>query len=274
MMGSEQADEYYEYKDSEISLRVPSYLRQKRDGPLFETGSKKGKPHVLLSFAVDFKDKAGEVQRSVMMQRTPGVTEDMPGVRQRVIRRGETSYLADGLELLISDEYARTGDVYHNYAVLFPLGSRHVYAVFFGQRDLAEFEKVCMQIVSSIRLVESVGGSAARPRARAAGGLGRARSERLAIALDGLPREIAYLRDPILAIAMQDQELLGSGEGDISPVERALERVAKPGEMKLVARAHADLLHDWLVSLPNQASVWAVPAGFVEGALRGIAAWS
>ncbi len=94
-------------------------------------------------------------------------------------------------------------------------------------------------------------------RSRATGGLGRADTARLKGALDGLPPEIAYLRRPILVIAKEDQDLLGSGEGDIAQIERALRKTAKRGEIESVALAHAKLLHEWLLSLPDYEGAWA-----------------
>lgn len=257
-------------------MRVPSYLRQKKAIPFFEARSKKDRHRPLLHFAVGvLNDEGVRAEWTSIMGMNPGASDEWMGVRRRLIRRGKASYLGDGLELLGASHNTVTGDVHYNYNILFLVGSRRISATFFGQGDLSVFEALCRQIVSSIRLAK--GGDERQPAGRdskVAGGLGRADRRRLKEALSGLPPEIAYLRRPILALAKEDQDLLGSGEGDIRSIERALRRNSKPGSIKIIAKYDAELLHGWLVSLPGHDGAWAAPAWFVEGVLRGSAIWS
>src|SRR5260221_8815644 len=92
---------------------------------------------------------------------------------------------------------------------------------------------------------------------------------RLTSALDRLPSEIAYLREPILAIAAQDQDLLGCGEADPTLLEEALRKYANADSGTFEPEIIADLLAQWTKSLARQNSLWAAPIWFVEGFLRG-----
>jgi hypothetical protein len=183
--------------------------------------------------------------------------------------------LAEGIELLISSRNSTTGDVHHGYVVLFRLGPRRAFADLFGQGEIGVFENVCREILSSIRLAEGDGVAPVSPRrGRAAGAMPSADRMRLKRALDGLPQDIAYLGSAILSLANEDQELLRSGEADVDAVGRALERIAKPKMLQATANAHGQILHEWLLSLPDHNGAWAGPAWFVEGVLRGRAIWS
>ncbi len=272
MMGSNQPADFYEYMDTELSILVPSYLRQRKGMPFFQARSNKHRQDPVLHFAVGVLDEDGvKLHRDIMMRMNPGTTDEWMGLQGTVMRRGNASYLGDGLELLTSSYNTVTGEVHHGYNVLLLLGSRGVYATFLGQGELSEFEGSCRQVVLSVRIVEGGGERRAPMRAAAANGLGRADRARLTRALDGLPPAIAYLRSAITAIAKQDQDLLGSGEADISSIERSLRKVAKADAIRPTARAHAEVLHQWLAALPDSEGVWAAPLWFVEGCLRGSA---
>jgi hypothetical protein len=272
MSNSGEPAGFYEYADAELSMRLPLYLGQKKRGTrFFEALSKKRKDNPLHGFSIEFLNEAGvKAHREIMTFKDPRTNEERMGVRGQVIRRGKPSYLDDGLEVLGATQVTATGETLYGYQMLFPLGSRHVYAAFFGQGELAAFEESCKEIVSSVRLAE-VGDAQppARSRRWARSGLGHADMKRLKQALDGLPAQLTYLRRPILAMATQDQDLLGSGEGDVAPIERALRKTAKRGGVESIASDHAKLLHEWLVALHDHESAWAAPAFFVEGVLRG-----
>ena len=90
----------------------------------------------------------------------------------------------------------------------------------------------------------------------------------LSTALDNLPAEIKYLRDPILAIAKQDQDLLGSGEADTNLLARALRQNSK-GSVEDEAAMAADLLQGWAEERQLDKSAWASPLWFVYGFLLG-----
>jgi hypothetical protein len=101
------------------------------------------------------------------------------------------------------------------------------------------------------------------------GPLGKRDKARLAAALDQLPPEIAYLRDPILNVANQDQDLLGSGDADTTSLVQAVREAGCSSAAPLDAGNAADLLERWLDQLPDKNARWVGPAFFVEGALRG-----
>lgn len=269
-MGRKQSSGSYEFKGADVSVRVPLYLHQRKAIPFFEARSKKDS-RPLLHFTVGLLDDDGvKVQRDVMMRMQPGAIEEWSGVRRHVIRRGKAPDPTDSLELLVSLYNTLNGAIHHSYDVLFPLGSRWVSATFFGQGELASFEESCKQIVSSIRLVEAGEAQLPAPRRRwATGGLGLVDTKQLKQALDGLPAEIAYLRKAILAIAKQDQDLLGSGEANTDSIDKAVRKAAGSGAAGAVAVSHADMLRAWLMTLPDHEGAWAASAWFVEGFLRG-----
>src|SRR5215472_4638470 len=93
-------------------------------------------------------------------------------------------------------------------------------------------------------------------------------ANRLSAALDDLPPEIAWLRDPILAISKQDQDLLGSGEADTNLLASALRQNSK-GSLEEEAATAADLLQGWIEGQEGNESAWAGPVWFVYGFLRG-----
>jgi hypothetical protein len=265
----------YEYRDAELSVQVPSYLHPKKGLAFFEARSKKDRRHPLLHVAVGVLDDClFDAKRETMMRMTPGAVDECLGVQRRVIRRGELSHLADALELLVSSHNPVTGQVQHDYGVSIRLDSRRVFADFLGQGELGQFEDACRQILANVRLAEGGGPAPViAQRGRVAGAMRRADKLKLKNALDGLPPEIAYLRRPILALPSEDQDLLGSGEADVESVGRALEQVAKPESIEATANAHAQILHDWLMSLPDLSGAWARPIAYVEGVLRGRAIW-
>jgi hypothetical protein len=268
-----EPEDFYEHRDEELSMRLPSYLRQKKRGMLcFEAPSKKRADCPIQVFAIGFlTDYLLEARREMMMFDNPQNNQEIMGVRGELLRRGKPAYLANGLEYLNATHMRATGQTFYGYEVLYPLGPHHVSATFFGQAvDPSTFEKACIQIISSVRLVESGETPLPPPRHRfPSGGLERADTNKLKAVLDALPPDIAYLRRPILAIAKEDQDLLSSGEADLQPVERAIQKNLKGHDIAATVTAHADLLHTWLSSLPDHNAAWTAPVVFVEGVLRG-----
>ena len=61
---------------------------------------------------------------------------------------------------------------------------------------------------------------------------------------------------------------MGSGQVDLHMIEQALRKVAKSGVIASTVTAHADVLHDWLTTLPDQNAAWVQPVWFIEGILR------
>jgi hypothetical protein len=204
----------------------------------------------------------------------PGLETQM-GVKYLLVRRGKPRWLDNGLELLAGIRDLSTGRIEHNLQVAFKRSAMNLDVRIDGDGELKHFEQVARSIVESIRPLTE--GDVVPPVKRTrsvACGLNRADKARLSKALTGLPPELAYLRKAILAIAKQDQDLLGSGEADIGPIQRSLRKVAKSGDIKRTAAGHAEMLHRWLIVLPDSDGTWAAPLWFVEGCLRGCALWS
>ena len=98
-------------------------------------------------------------------------------------------------------------------------------------------------------------------------GLGRSDKAKLTAALESLPTPIAWLRDPILDIAKQDQDLLGCGEADPAKLIRSLCQHAE--DAPEVFTDAADALREWMNGQGDVNSAWAGPIWFVEGFVRG-----
>jgi hypothetical protein len=92
---------------------------------------------------------------------------------------------------------------------------------------------------------------------------------RLRTALDHLPKDLTFLRLSILAIAKQDEDLLGCGEAETSTLVKALRKQADGASMGELARALAESLHSWIKEQAGHDEPWAGPIWFVEGTLRG-----
>ena len=92
--------------------------------------------------------------------------------------------------------------------------------------------------------------------------------KRLAKELESLPENLKYLRDPILAVADEDQDMLGCGEIDTTLLDEALQQQADMHKSNCVA-AQAEELKKWLhdLSVPNEA--WAAPVWFALGLMIG-----
>ena len=151
-MSLKREDNWYEYRDSDLSMRVPSYIRPKKAKGFFASRSKKDKSEPLLNIAVEFPNE--DVTKAVWSTILGAKPTEWMGVTQRIVRRGKAAYLADGLELLISSHGPGNVDV-HDYHVLFLTGPRRIHAMFVGRGDLNRFDELCREIVSSIRVSPS-----------------------------------------------------------------------------------------------------------------------
>ncbi len=86
--------------------------------------------------------------------------------------------------------------------------------------------------------------------------------------MESLPKTIRYLREPILAIADEDQDLLGEGEADTTLLAQAIKQ---QGSMHSegFAGEHAEALERWLQDVATPEKGWAAPAWFVQAFLMG-----
>ncbi len=97
--------------------------------------------------------------------------------------------------------------------------------------------------------------------------LGRADKAKLKTALESMPAAIDWLRDPILDIAKQDQDLLSCGEADPTKLMRSLRQHAEDAPDVFVDAA--DALREWMNAQGDVNAAWAGPIWFVEGFVRG-----
>ena len=153
-MSSEQPEDSYEYKDAELSMRVPSYLRPKKGMRFFAARSNKDKLRPLINVAIELPNK--DLTKAIWSTIINARPSEWMGVQQRIVRRGNATYLADGLELLSSSCNATNGNL-HDYHVVFLAGSHRVYATLFGQGDLDVFDHLCRELISSIRVNDEAG---------------------------------------------------------------------------------------------------------------------
>jgi hypothetical protein len=103
--------------------------------------------------------------------------------------------------------------------------------------------------------------------------LRKSQREKLSAALQELPPHLAYLRQPVLDAATQDQELLACGAGDPGSFEQAWKRrvvEAAVDDVAELAAAEARDFRDWLEREGDNNAGWLSPAYWVEGLLLGI----
>ena len=97
----------------------------------------------------------------------------------------------------------------------------------------------------------------------------RARDKaRLVKALASLPESLEYLRDPILALADEDQDLLGTGEVDTAMLAEAIDRQAAVQPSGFAA-SQAEALEQWLTDHATRDAAWAPLVWFVAAFLTG-----
>jgi len=186
--------------------------------------------------------------------------------------------MVGGQELLSRNHHKVTGTVYLGYCLVYPQGSQWVSVQMGGGPNMGEFEELCKDILASLKFrsfpISPSDLITGKPKSdiwnrNSRTGMNRRELAQLKGALYDLPRELAYLRKPLLALAKEDQDLLGSGEGDISAIVRSLRKVTKRGKIQAIAARHSKSLTEWLTAQPNNESSWAGPIWFVVGALAG-----
>ncbi|MGE5609730.1 MAG: hypothetical protein ACM359_10785 [Bacillota bacterium] len=264
------ATDWNEFRDSRLALRAPAYLRQQKSMMFFKAPKKRRPEQNIVMFSVSVLTHQDWVDTAQIEIEEFNPRVAQPGTEWHLVRKGKPDWLDNGLELLADMRFLSTGNVDHHLTVVFQRSNANLMAGIIGDGELECFENVARSIIQSIRLVE--GDEAQVPvkcTRSAAAGLKRADKTRLSDALMKLPPDLAYLRKPILAIAKEDQDLLGAGEADIGPLVKALRQRAGKTAIAAAAIRDADALSVWLKAMPDHTGAWAVPAWFVEGALRG-----
>src|SRR5690242_17637664 len=93
--------------------------------------------------------------------------------------------------------------------------------------------------------------------------------QKLANALKKLPPQLAYLSKGILSIGDQDQDMLGTGDGDVTPLEKCVQRERKKRGQDIDAAGDAQSLQEWAEQFADDAGSWAGPIFFAVGYLNG-----
>jgi hypothetical protein len=262
-----------EYRDSRLVVQVPAYLRQRNSMLLFEAPKKRrpGQNIIMLGANVLADPNLIEASRGAIENFRPYSVPEA-GYETILIARGKPEWLGKGSYLLTGNRNLSTGQTIYSLGAVFDRSRMTLDVTIVGDGDLDLFKQVAKSMIEGIRAVDGADtGPPTKRSRRASNGLSRSDRAKLNAALKELPTELAYLRKAILTIAKQDQDLLGSGEADIDPIVRSLQKVAEAGAVEQTATAHADALHRWLTALPDSNGGWAAPLWFIEGSLRGCA---
>lgn len=265
-----------QYSDSTLSVTVPPYLRQsKTNQMLFERRKKKAEGHSIASVAIVALRHRDHVE--ALLARIERFKDGTPpnGSPMSAIRRGPTDWLEGGVELFVAIHRLADSVTCYDYRAYVKCGALEIQVNVLGDGDLHLFDETVKSIVRSIRPV--AGEASAEPSAPVAisgGGLRRSKRTRLVKAFATLPMELLHLREAILAIADQDQSLLGSGDGDLTVLDECMRKVASSEPIGTRAERDADRLRQWLETVPGSQSSWAGPLWFIEGSLRGMAIWA
>jgi hypothetical protein len=271
------------YSDENLQLRVPKQLRRVRP-----SRTQPGTRGVLFKGCIDRSRLRSEMVVAVETELTPeSVRAHLDSVRATPIKewmgatwhwhhRGPSVTQAGGIEVKMTQigPGANTG---HAWTVVFPIRSSWIYAdIQNAQGGLTwnQFELIGDTIVKSIRLRTSTSESGALPAARH-GGAHKPRHTipakdraHLMKALASLPRALVYLREPILSLARQDQDLLGCGEADTTQLTMAI-KIETTTRRSPFTVADAQELMRWLNARDDSAGAWTAPIQFAHAFLLG-----
>jgi len=271
-------ESFITFEDEKIKLRIPKQLRLKRGTSYFFSGIlKRGRKdaRVILAVVLDPPPVLRKAARQVILKALP--YQEWMGVKTQVIRKGRCSFGDGGIEVLGASTVPEpTGTItLYRWNVLYRLGTHYIDIDLGGGGDLEEFEKMAKEIITSLKLLSP---SQSKKRLNAStgsmiksvkqGGLKAKEKARLASALKSLPKELKYLRDPILAIADEDQDLLGCGGVDTTLLAEAIEHQADL-QPRGFATKHSKELEKWLKSNTSKNDKWAEPVWFVMAFLIG-----
>jgi hypothetical protein len=101
-------------------------------------------------------------------------------------------------------------------------------------------------------------------------GLGKKDLARLKEALAALPEELKFLEGGILDVAKQDEDLIGSGEGEMTVLDEAMRGQIASRPLGDFASKTGNALSEWLEEQDDPKGVWAGPIWGVQGYLLGM----
>jgi len=268
--------EFVEYSDEKIRVILPKQLRQQRSKRFFRGNLVRGKPEsqVMVAIDINFDARRVEAVKKVFIDSVEKQPVSQPK-GFKVLRSGKCNYGDDGLELLTSSEIFDKEYTLYRWDVLYQLQGHYVMCIISGGCSREDFESMATEIITSLKLLsppqsKKLSGTSGGPKIKAVktGGLRRKEKARLAKALESLPEQLKYLCDPILAIADEDQDLLGCGEADTNLLTEVLERQAA-SQTSDFAVAQAAELKEWLKDISTGDEVWAGPIWFAMGFMMG-----
>ena len=268
--------EFVEYSDEEIRIKLPKQLRQQRPQRLFRGNLVRGKPESNLVVAVSIVLGAQNVKaiRKVYLGHREQRHVSQPE-GYKVLRSGKCGFGEGGLELFTSSEILDRGYTLYAWKLLYRLKGRYIELGIMGGSSRESFESMATEIITSLTLLSPskskkspIAATGSTIKSVKRGGLRIKDKARLACALESLPDDLKYLRGPILAIADEDQGLLGCGEADTTLLAGALQQQAASHPSGFAA-AQAEELEEWLKGILNTDEAWATPVWFVLGFLAG-----
>lgn len=265
--------DYVEYSDEKIRIKLPKQLRQQRSQRFFHGNLVRGKPQTQTSIGIDINLDAQYVKAVKQEFRRTEIKNRPPD--DKVERLGPCEFGKDGLELLTSFVQPDTGHTFYCWDMIYNLNGFYVMVSIMGSGTREDFESMAREIITSLTLQSS-------PKTRKSpiaqdrsaiknvkcGGMRAKDKKHLAKELESLPENLKYLRDPILAVADEDQDMLGCGEIDTTLLDEALqqqEALHPDGGITAQTEELKEWLHD--LSTPNEA--WAAPVWFALGLMMG-----
>jgi len=265
--------EFVEYSDEKIRIKLPKQLRQERSKRFFHGNLIRGKPksNLMVGIDIDLDDQSVKAIKEEFLQTE--IKNRPPD--DKVERLGPCEFGEDGLELLTSFVQPDTGYTFYRWDMIYSLHGSYLMMTIMGGGSLGEFENMAREIITSLTLLspsqsKKSSGAAACSKIKSvkSGGLRSKEKACLASALKSLPEELKYLRDPILTIADEDQDLLGCGEVDTTLLAEAIEKQAVSHPSGFAA-IQAKGLEEWLNKNSSKNDKWAGPVWFVMAFLMG-----
>lgn len=270
--------EFVEYVDDKIRVKLPRQLRQQQFHRLFRGNLVRGKPESNMVVAIDLDTRSVDATRRLFLgKQSVSPPNELEGFRTE--RRGPCNFGEDGLEGFTSTEIFDKGYTLYTWDILYRVQGHDVHLGIIGGGTREEFERIGREIITSLSLVSSsqaefphgMADTPAGPRPMKSRNYGAMRAKdkaRLAKVLESLPDNVKYLRDPILAIAEEDQDMLGSGEVNTTSLVQSIEQQAA-SQPSGFASAHAEELEEWSRGVATPEATWAGPLWFVQAFLMG-----
>ncbi len=268
--------EFVEYSDDKINIKLPKQLRQQRSQRLFRGNLVRGKPesNLMVAISLDLNASGVKAVRDVFLGARINRPETLPK-GYKVERSGKCCFGEGCLELFTSSEIFDKGYTLYTWQVLYRLQGSYVELSIMGGGSRESFESMAEEIITSLKLMPpsqskktSSVSTGSKIKNIKHGGLNVKEKTRLTNALKSFPEDLRYLQEPILAIADEDQDLLGCGEVDTTLLVKAIEQQAV-SQHSGFATKQSKKLEKWLKTNTSKKDTWAGPAWFAMAFLMG-----